>query len=150
MNPTAFWSRVRKTRTCWLWTGASTSNGRGVVEVNGRRVYAYRYAYELVTGRPITKNGLHKCAVKACVRPSRRHVYDGTQRQNMRDAIEAGYRPRNPNDGKSVCKRGHVFTVQNTYRRADGSRECRTCIAAMEARRRPGGARERIRRREAA
>jgi hypothetical protein len=28
---------------------------------------------------------------------------------------------------KRVCKRGHRMTLENTYKRKDGTRECREC-----------------------
>lgn len=35
---------------------------------------------------------------------------------------------RQPNNkDKTHCKRGHEFTPENTYRRKDGGRQCRTC-----------------------
>jgi hypothetical protein len=36
-------------------------------------------------------------------------------------------RPRKPREN---CLQGHAFTEENTFRHADGRRECRTCRAA--------------------
>jgi hypothetical protein len=36
---------------------------------------------------------------------------------------------------RTHCKRGHEFTVDNTYRRKDGSRACRTCQDERDSRR---------------
>lgn len=32
------------------------------------------------------------------------------------------------NKDKSHCKWGHEFSIENTKRRRDGTRECRTCV----------------------
>lgn len=79
----AFWRRVRKTATCWLWTGPT--NGRyGRI---GRRTYAHRASYEMAYG-PIPRGlfVLHNCDVPLCVRPD--HLRLGTARENSYDAME--------------------------------------------------------------
>lgn len=89
-----FFSRIKKTRTCWLWTGAGQKYG------NYGPVLAHRISYELSVG-PIPKGKmiLHKCDVPKCVRPS--HLFVGTQKDNMSDCWAKGRHPwkTNPPQG---------------------------------------------------
>jgi hypothetical protein len=120
-----FWEKVRKTETCWLWTGTSV-NGYGYFHLGRERsknVSAHRWAYANANG-PIPE-GLeidHLCRVRACVRPD--HLEAVTRTVNIRRAPSA-------NGKKTHCKRGHEFTPENTYLNTSGGRErrvCRECI----------------------
>lgn len=94
-----FWSKVKKTENCWLWTGALQNGGYGVFRVGSRLQLAHRVAYKLSCGVPLTQQVLHTCDVRSCINPG--HLYQGTQKQNIRDMFsrkrksEAGV--KNPN-----------------------------------------------------
>lgn len=78
-----FWSRVEKTDTCWLWTGAKVQ-GYGNFKYRGERCYAHRYSYELATGEPLGGKVIdHLCHAPACVRPS--HLRPATGAENMQN-----------------------------------------------------------------
>jgi len=72
---------------CWLWRGIRGDSSRefyGNATSWGRNIRVHRLSYELYNGPiPPGMYVLHKCDVKACVRPD--HLYLGTQSQNMRD-----------------------------------------------------------------
>lgn len=78
---------------CHLWVGAFVSKAggpRGVIRANGKSKYsAQRLAYELNVG-PIEVGlfVLHKCDVSLCVNP--KHLYLGTQKDNVADCIARG------------------------------------------------------------
>ncbi len=85
---TRFWSHVRKTSTCWLWTGATRSGGYGVFRVGARSVSAHRLAWELAYGPipPRTNEQhargevwqvAHRCGTPRCVRPDHLHLFAG-------------------------------------------------------------------------
>lgn len=123
-----FWAKVDKTKGCWLWTAAKTWNGYGVFRLSPsssgqrRMAYAHRWAYEHLVG-PIP-NGLtldHLCMERACVNPA--HLEPITNAENNRRGNSLSAR----NARKTHCVNGHEFTDQNTYRRPDGDRDCRTC-----------------------
>lgn len=100
-NDERFWSKVKKTRGCWLWLGALDKDGYGKFQLTLRRlagakktpqkhVRAHRYAFELITGRAPRGYLLHECDVKMCVRVGAKHVMEGSQRRNVRDGLRRG------------------------------------------------------------
>lgn len=82
-----FWKKVRKTDSCWLWTGSISSFGHGSFNISGRAEVASRMAWILTYGEiPHSMWILHKCDVPACVNPD--HLYLGTRDNNLRDAMD--------------------------------------------------------------
>lgn len=83
--PARFWSKVRKTRTCWPWTGARHRFGYGEIQAYGSPRDAHRVRW-IMSGRriPARHQVCHKCDVPACVRLS--HLFTGTHRQNHADS----------------------------------------------------------------
>ena len=85
-----FWSHVRKTDTCWLWTGSKRNKGYGAfvwsyrdMVIQGR---AHRFSWELVNGKiPKGLCCLHKCDNPSCVRPD--HLWIGTKKDNNADMV---------------------------------------------------------------
>ena len=78
---------------CWLWTGATTAAGYGVVSKGPRaaqKTYlAHRVAFECSNGA--IPDGLvicHRCDVPGCVNPD--HLFMGTPRDNTRDMMSKG------------------------------------------------------------
>lgn len=101
-----FWSQVRKTETCWLWTGAKIGPSTyGHMRVDGRWKSTHRVSWELHHG-PIPK-GLcvcHTCDVPACVRPA--HLFLGTNRDNMIDMVKKG---------RGLTERTYRLTKDDVY-----------------------------------
>src|SRR5215217_4530196 len=75
-----FWTKINKDGPaspwvdgpCWLWTGARTKRGGyGRFGLNGGKVPAHRFAYEILVG-PIPDNlePDHLCRVTNCVNPA--------------------------------------------------------------------------------
>ena len=122
-----FWYFVTKTDTCWLWTGQLNESGYGrIVDSGTHRVFAHRFAYELLIG-PIP-DGLpldHLCRVPSCVNPA--HLEPVTTRTN----VLRGVAPAAANAVKTHCIRGHPFDDVNTYRDSAG-RHCLTCRSARK------------------
>lgn len=86
-----FWSRVKKTKNCWLWTGNLSSNkGYGRISIDrSHSIFAHRFSFFLRFGTvPQEKWVLHKCDNPACVRPS--HLFLGEPRDNTQDMIRKG------------------------------------------------------------
>lgn len=88
-----FWAKVVKSESCWNWRG-STNRGRGTININGRPKFASVISWELAFGKvPYGLVVCHKCDNPLCVRPD--HLFLGTQRDNVHDAISKG-RLKNP------------------------------------------------------
>ena len=84
-----FMSHVQKTETCWLWTGKKSKQGYGDLACFGTGMIASRLSYELLVGRiPRYIQVNHTCNNPPCVNPD--HLYLGTQKENVHDAIRSG------------------------------------------------------------
>ena len=91
-----FWSKVDRhgpispgLGRCWVWIASRDSNGYGQFRFGpGRAKKAHRVAFFLAEGRWPEPLALHRCDNPPCVRRS--HLFEGTQRMNMRDAFAKG------------------------------------------------------------
>ena len=88
-----FWSKVKKTSRCWLWTGAVVSQrgGYGVIHLdrNNSATHVHRLSYILHCGNiPSGYCVCHKCDTPSCVRPS--HLFIGTHADNLADMRAKG------------------------------------------------------------
>jgi hypothetical protein len=101
-----FWPKVKKTQTCWLWTG-TTSKGYGVLKMLGRRdVKAHRMSWFLKYGKWPEQSIDHLCGVRICVNPEHLEDVSPSTNSTRSNALQ----PR-----KSKCKHGHPFIGRNLY-----------------------------------
>lgn len=73
---------------CWLWRGTILKDGYGAFKLDHRTVRAHRMAWYLTHGEWPELLVLHRCDVRACVRPE--HLFLGTARDNLQDASRKG------------------------------------------------------------
>lgn len=80
-----FLKKIRKTDTCWLWTGHCNDYGYGIILLPGEiPTRAHRFSYEHFKG-PIKKGliVMHTCDNPPCVNPE--HLRIGTKDDNNKD-----------------------------------------------------------------
>ena len=124
-----FWSKVKKTETCWLWLGRLNHSGYGDfwVRINGtfRALKAHRVAYTLLVGRiPANMTLDHvgaRCGRRNCVNPSHLEVVSNRENVLRGNGICAN------NARKTHCIHGHKFDEINTTMRGTNHRRCKAC-----------------------
>lgn len=72
---------------CWQWTGRTTE-GYGMMSVDGREVLTHRLAYFIATGEWPTQCVLHRCDNPPCCNPA--HHWQGTRGENCGDTAAKG------------------------------------------------------------
>lgn len=111
-----FYSYVRKTSSCWFWTGAKASNGYGNIRRNGRNTSTHQFAYEMEHGSvPEGMELLHWCDNKLCVRVAPGHVQVGSHMENVRDCVSKGNHAHGESHGKSVLSGRQVRSIRRKY-----------------------------------
>lgn len=116
-----FWKKVKKTNSCWIWTGGVSSRGYGnfCFHRNGKFINnrAHRFSYFLSKGE-IPKKMLicHKCNNPLCVKPA--HLYAGTTSDNVRDAIRDGlWNPsQGEKNGQSKLTKEKVLKIRELHK----------------------------------
>ncbi len=125
-----FWGKVEKGRGCWLWTGTKNRGGYGRVTIKKPvTAMAHRVAWELAKGPiPSGLSVLHRCDVPGCVNP--KHLWLGTNADNMRDMFAKGRRPTISLKGSAHPGAKLTEEQVREIRAAKGSRSYRELIAA--------------------
>lgn len=119
---------------CWIWQGAVSSTGYGAIRRRGRMYKTHQIMAASSFGpRPAGAHVCHTCDVRRCCNPA--HLYYGTQKQNIADAIRRG-RFRTLGEFRrqtTHCPQGHRYDAANTYARPSGGRGCRACLGMRPA-----------------
>ena len=127
-----FYSRIKKTDTCWLWVGSLSEKGYGIFYHNYKTTRAHRMSLEL-SGSTIP-HGMqidHLCRVRNCVNPSHLQIVDA--KTNVRRGVGVTA----INAMKTACDSGHRLSAENTYIDKTSyktSRLCRACRAEAQKR----------------
>jgi len=83
-----FWKRVRKTESCWIWTGTATRKGYGTFYLwQNVPIRSHRFSWMIHFGDvPEESLVCHHCDNRLCVRPD--HLFVGSHLDNQRDKVE--------------------------------------------------------------
>ena len=112
-----FWSRVRKTDTCWLWTGPKGKYG--MMSFQGRSIGAHRFSYELHNGPiPDGMSVCHRCDTPLCVNPA--HLFFGTIADNAHDRTGKGRDARGERGGMAKLTDADVADIRARYTSGQG------------------------------
>jgi hypothetical protein len=117
----AFDFYVRKTKTCWLWTGPvfKLRGGYGCFTMRSAGLIqqrAHRVSWKLHKG-PIKPGDhvLHSCDNPLCVNP--KHLFLGDQPMNMRDKVAKSRQNRGETHGRRKLTEAQARAIKNDPRR---------------------------------
>jgi hypothetical protein len=100
---------------CIDWDGQLSPRGYGVVTVRPKTYRVHRLAFKSFHGRFPQNFACHYCDNPKCLNPH--HLFDGTPRQNLMDAISKG---RFPPTRAKAAKRGRIDSGRICDLRAAG------------------------------
>lgn len=87
-----FWSKVKKSPGCWLWTANKNNKGYGTMTLGAANLgkgLAHRISYALHYKEiPAGIEVMHHCDNPSCVKPT--HLFLGTHAENMLDMRNKG------------------------------------------------------------
>lgn len=128
-----FWLCVEKSDDCWRWVGLLDGYGYGRFFAAGKGLRAHRFAYEVLVGPiPVGLELDHLCRNPSCVCPDHLEAVDHAT--NVRRGVAAAAVKRAA-EQRTVCRKGHERTAENTYHSPDGRRHCRRCRRCQERQR---------------
>ena len=111
-----FWSKVdgNDPNECWNWTAGKQANGYGAFVYAGKTRYAHRFSWLLHFGTiPEGMFVCHHCDNPGCVNP--KHLFLGTQTDNMQDAITKGRIGRGEKHRNSKLTEVQVLAIRAEY-----------------------------------
>lgn len=111
-----FWAQfIIQENGCRVWPHGIGTDGYGRVKYRGKYVRVHRLAFYFTHGYWPVDFACHHCDNKLCGNP--KCLYDGTQKQNMGDAVERGRMARG--EKHSACMKEVAARGDNHYSRTN-------------------------------
>lgn len=100
---------------CWIWEGnIRAPGGYGVVYYEGETQYVHRTIYKLLKGEiPEGMCICHTCDTPSCMNPD--HLFLGTQKDNMKDALAKGRLARGARMGNAKLSTEDVLEIRALF-----------------------------------
>ena len=113
-----FWSKILTGNEdeCWEIVGLFLNRtGYGELRVNGTKIRAHRFSYQLFHNRLIKDKMVicHKCDNPSCVNPY--HLFEGTMKDNMNDRDNKGRGLKGEKNGRSKLTEAQVKEIRTKY-----------------------------------
>ena len=99
---------------CWEWSGLRNPQGYGHFFADGSYRFAHRFSWTLKNGA--IADGLfvlHRCDNPSCVNP--RHLFLGTQKDNMRDCASKGRSQRGESHAKTTLSESAIIEMRDRF-----------------------------------
>lgn len=99
---------------CIEWTRAKDYQGYGVATFNSKSIRAHRLSYMIFVGNiPPNMYVLHRCDNPSCV--NAKHLFLGTNKENMRDKVLKGRQANGEKNGNSRMKEEEILQIRKLY-----------------------------------
>lgn len=107
--------RIDPKTGCWIYTGKLTRAGYAKISVNNVEIYVHRVSAHLWRGFDIRSalDVCHSCDVPSCFNPQ--HLFSGTAKDNVADAISKGRFIRGERVGSSKLTEGIVHRIRKDH-----------------------------------
>jgi hypothetical protein len=112
----------KDSHACLVWPFCTNDVHYGMITIKQRRFYTHRLAYQwFVADITLGKRILHKCDNPPCFNP--KHLYEGTQADNIADCIAKGRFHRGENTGGAKLTATKVKQIRRILAESTKSRE---------------------------
>jgi hypothetical protein len=99
---------------CWVWKRSKNHKGYGLLTFKGKSILAHRLSYLTFVGEiPNNLHVLHTCDNPTCVNP--KHLFLGTNQDNMKDMVNKNRQARGENAGNSKLLQKEVDEIRTLW-----------------------------------